>query len=231
MKSKLSILLTLLSSNILSSETHLISPTFAFDKFINFDVSNNIFVGLDQYNQTFSIGSNLSKNFKISSSFSNDLFGSSGGEGATSIRNGNTVYMQASYQKNNFNTSLTYGVGKASVGGMFSDLDTVHGIGYDLNYNTNNFSFGVKVPLKVVKGSITSNVPIKRGMDGSIEYLLERNNLSPSETQLDLYTNYKYEINNGHNGHIDLYTSYVQNEFNVANEDDIVSNISYNYAF
>ena len=150
-------------------------------------------IGLDEEKQNALVGykvySDDFNSLKVMISKENSVFGSKG-TGATYV-DGSTYYGTVEYSYNDFSASFTYGYSNPEFGGYFKDMSTISGYGADVNYKFGNFKIGSELPMRVKKGSYTSEVPNLRASDGSIESELSNSSLR-TETDYKVYL--KYEL-------------------------------------
>lgn len=133
-------------------------------------------IGLNEEKQTFMLGYNFEDIVKVKLSKEDNVFGSKG-SGATKL-DGVTYYgtLESSYE--NLTFSLTAGYSNPEVGGLFKDVSSIKGLGADINYKFGNFKIGFETPMRVLKGSIDTEIPTARASDSFGEIISEINSNS-----------------------------------------------------
>jgi subtilisin family serine protease len=196
---------------------------FDADSYQQMEFSNSIIIGLDEASQSASIGTSI-KGFKFMYAQSNDLFGTTG-EGAMSI-SGKTQYLTIDTPTyNGLTASVTYGTADGQVGGMFTDITAVTGMAAKLTYVSTNFNGGIKLPMRVDSGSVTSVVPTSRAMDGSISNSTQSTSLAPAGQEVSVYANYNHRLTD--NSSLEFTADYTQDQMNISGMDS--SRLSFNH--
>lgn len=176
------------------------------------------------HNNIFSFGRRLLDGTRIRYAHSDTLFGTSG-NGAMMI-NGSTHYLAVTIPLNlNWSAGLSYGLGEGSVGGLFKDISTVQGLGANVKYSKDSFNIGIKMPMKVISGTISSSIPISRDMEGNIEYTDITSSMKPKGTQIDVYSD--YTVPTSKTSAIKFTTNYSKDAMNIQGINNY--NVSFNY--
>lgn len=163
---------------------------YDIDDFNQFQVKNIIF-GLNEEKQTVMLGYNFDY-FSIKASVENNVFGAEG-KGATELT-GKTYYstIETNLGIDGLKIGNTLGYSKPEVSGMFTDITEVYGLSQDVSYSFGNFTVGAKTPMRVIKGELTSNIPIVQASDtGDV---LENTKTSSLRATTDYNVYVKYEL-------------------------------------
>lgn len=146
--------------------------------------------GFDEEKQAILIGYNFDY-FNIKVSYEKNVFGSEG-SGITTLK-GNTFYttIETDLGFDGFKFSNTIGYSKPEVAGMFTDITEVYGLSQDVSYSFGNFTIGVKTPMRVIKGELTSNIPTVQASSGDI---LDNTQTTSLKVDSDYKVYAKYEI-------------------------------------
>ena len=210
----------------MTSSVNVETMAFSMDQLQQVPLPKGYSVGLEVngIQNTFSIGRRLLDGTKVHYAQSNTLFGTTG-EGALSLT-GKTHYISVeSPITSNLSAGFIYGRGTASVGGLFTDISTVEGLGLNLDYTSSILSAGISMPTKVISGTISSSIPTARTMSGEIEYDKSTSSLRPDGTQIDMYTNVSLNKN------WELAANYTQDMMNIEGMNNHSLNLNYMVRF
>ena len=166
-----------------------IDNRYDVDEFTQFE-TKKILVGLNEEKQTIMLGYNFDY-FVIKASYESNVFGAEG-KGATELT-GKTYYttIESNLGIDGLKVSNTVGYSKPEVSGMFTNITEVYGLSQDVSYSFGNFTIGVKAPMRVIKGELTSNIPTTQASSGEI---LDNSRTSSLKVDSDYKFYAKYEI-------------------------------------
>lgn len=178
-------------TNIGSAVVNTIPKPDLFD-YHKVNLSDNLFIGLDQSTQSASIGTYYN-NFDISFTQTNDLFGSEG-SGVLALDNAKTNYLSVGYPLNNqWRFATTYGNGTAKGSGLITDVSTVQSLSAKVEYRSNNLNFGIKSPEQIISGTMNLKIPTSRTLDGIINY--ENKTIAMNgNNQVEVYARYNHKF-------------------------------------
>lgn len=173
----------------LNMNSKAIDNRYDVDEFTQFE-TKNFLTGFNEEKQTMMVGYNFGY-MSIKTSYEDNVFGAKG-TGATDLR-GKTFYttLETNLGLDGLKFSNTLGYSKPEVSGMFIDITEVYGLSQDISYSFDCLTFGVKTPMRVIKGELISNIPTAQASSGDI---LDNTQITSLKANSD-YTFYaKYEI-------------------------------------
>lgn len=166
-----------------------IDNRYDVNEFTQFE-TKKFFVGFNEEKQTIMLGYNFDY-FAIKASYESTVFGAEG-KGATELT-GKTYFttIETDLGFDGFKFSNTIGYSKPEVSGMFTDITEVYGLSQDVSYSFENFTIGAKTPMRVIKGELTSNIPVAQASSGDI---IDNTQTSSLTSNSDYKVYAKYEI-------------------------------------
>jgi len=173
-----------------------------FDDFITFR-RGDFLLGVDPIRRLPLMGYALGDGMKVSVAFDGETMLGMKGDGAFATKGGQTAYIDAKKvfrlgQGMLVGIEGTYAYGRAAADphSLIQDVSAVHALGGKATVGYNGFGIGYEIPLRVVDGSMSFNLPTDIDSEGNVIYTQSRADLSPDTFEQTYSLFYRYGISN-----------------------------------
>jgi len=195
---------------------------------------NNVILGVDELNQRFLIGYHF-YNKDIIFSYTEDTFGSEGGEGGLSFNSKYTYYLSFidTYElKDNllfkYKIDLAYSNPEKERDSLITNISDLYGAGGEISCAYNGLGLRALSPVSIKKGDMTVRIPTYRNLDGTVGYenIKSKMSVDTPEIKYGPYIEKAYGRLN-----ILLALNFIENQFNIKNRKDTEVTLNANLFF